>query len=54
VGARHLRVLGELEPAVPVGILEDGQWHGLFVVTKAGGFGRPDTLLNAVRALAAT
>jgi D-threonate/D-erythronate kinase len=51
VGARHLRVLGELEPGVPVGILEDGQWHGLTVVTKAGGFGKPETLLDVVRAL---
>jgi uncharacterized protein YgbK (DUF1537 family) len=51
VGARHLRLLGELQPGIPVGVLEDGSWHGTTVVTKAGGFGMPGTLLDVVRAL---
>ena len=36
---------------VPFGRLIGGVWDGLPVVTKAGGFGGPDTLLDAVRAL---
>jgi uncharacterized protein YgbK (DUF1537 family) len=51
VRARRLRILGELQPGIPVGRLEDGAWHGLTVVTKAGGFGTPSTLLDVVRAL---
>jgi uncharacterized protein YgbK (DUF1537 family) len=49
--AAHLRILGELQPGVPVGKLQDGAWHDVAVVTKAGGFGTPDTLLDVVRAL---
>jgi uncharacterized protein YgbK (DUF1537 family) len=51
LGATSLRLLGELEPGVPIGQLQDGAWHGVTVVTKAGGFGTPDTLLDVVRAL---
>jgi uncharacterized protein YgbK (DUF1537 family) len=51
LGATSLRLLGELQPGVPVGRLEDGVWHGITVVTKAGGFGTPETLLDAVRGL---
>ena len=51
VGAKHVRVQGELQPGVPIGTLEDGAWHGVTVVTKAGGFGTPTTLLDVVRAL---
>ena len=51
VAARHVRILGELQPGIPVGVLEDGTWHGVTVVTKAGGFGSPSTLLDVVRAL---
>jgi len=49
--ATSLRLVGELEPGIPVGQLEDGIWHGMLVVTKAGGFGHPDTLLDVVHAL---
>ena len=51
LGATSLRLLGELQPGVPVGTLEDGLWHGITVVTKAGGFGTPETLLDVVRGL---
>jgi uncharacterized protein YgbK (DUF1537 family) len=51
LGATSLRLLGELEPGVPIGQFQDGAWHGVTVVTKAGGFGTRDTLLDVVRAL---
>ena len=51
VQANHVRVLGEIQPGIPFGKLQDGQWHGVTVVTKAGGFGTPTTLLDVVRAL---
>ena len=48
-GVHALRILGELEPGVPfgrtVGALERT------IITKAGGFGTPDTLVHAFRAL---
>jgi len=49
LGARGLRLWGEMEPGVPVGIL-DGP-HPLPVITKAGGFGDRDTLVRLCKAL---
>jgi uncharacterized protein YgbK (DUF1537 family) len=51
LGARGVRLRGELQPGIPYGFLHGGRWHGLPVVTKAGGFGTPETLLDVVRAL---
>lgn len=50
LGARHiraLRLLGEVEPGVPFGMARDGT----LVCTKAGAFGKPDTLINCVARL---
>jgi D-threonate/D-erythronate kinase len=44
VQAIHLR--RELAPGIPAGILEGGPCHGLPVVTKSGGFGQPDALMQ--------
>jgi uncharacterized protein YgbK (DUF1537 family) len=46
-GIRELRLLGEVEPGVPFGMTRDGT----LVCTKAGGFGRPDTLAKCVALL---
>jgi uncharacterized protein YgbK (DUF1537 family) len=51
LGVRALRVHGELAPGIPIASLEGGVWDSLTVVTKAGGFGGPDTLLEVARAL---
>jgi D-threonate/D-erythronate kinase len=51
LGARALDIRGELAPGIPVATFHQGRWHGLPVVTKAGGFGSPDTLLDVARAL---
>jgi len=48
LGARGLRLWGEIEPGVPVGIL-DGP-RSLPVITKAGGFGAQDTLVRLCKA----
>lgn len=45
LGARGIRVDGEIEPGVPVGnLISDPPYR---VITKAGGFGMPETLLRA-------
>jgi uncharacterized protein YgbK (DUF1537 family) len=46
-GIRELRLLGEVEPGVPFGMTRDGT----LVCTKAGAFGRPDTLAKCVARL---
>ena len=49
LGASGIRLAGELEAGVPVGTLIGPEPYA--VVTKAGGFGRPDTLVGAVESL---
>jgi uncharacterized protein YgbK (DUF1537 family) len=48
-GAVGIRLLGEIEPGVPLGIVEG--WHKLPIVTKAGAFGTPETLVRCRAAL---
>jgi len=49
LGASGIRLSGEIEAGVPVGALIGPNPHT--VVTKAGGFGGPDTLVGAVESL---
>lgn len=49
LGASGIRLSGEIEAGVPVGALIGPDPHT--VVTKAGGFGGPDTLVGAVESL---
>ena len=51
LGATAIRIEGEISPGIPIGLLEGGRWHGVTVVTKAGGFGGADTLLDVARTL---
>ena len=50
LGASGIRLGGEVEAGVPWGTLIGPRPYG--VVTKAGGFGGPDTLVEVVRSLA--
>ena len=50
LGASGIRLEGEVEAGVPVGVLIGPSPYP--VVTKAGGFGEPGTLVGAVEALA--
>lgn len=53
MGIAHLEVVEEIDPGVPL-LLAQSRERGLFpVVTKAGGFGRPETLYHAWRRLVA-
>jgi uncharacterized protein YgbK (DUF1537 family) len=54
LGAMAIDILGELEPGIPWGRLAGGIVPGMPVVTKAGGFGRPDSLICVVDALQQT
>ncbi len=47
-GARGITELRELLPGVPAGFILGGQHHGAVMITKAGGFGAPDTILRAL------
>ena len=47
-GAAGLRLVGEIEPGVPLSVTEGGASgpHGLAVITKAGAFGQPETMVR--------
>jgi D-threonate/D-erythronate kinase len=47
-GAVGLRITGQIEPYVPKGTFIGGEFDGLSVVTKAGGFGSDRTLFTAI------
>jgi uncharacterized protein YgbK (DUF1537 family) len=51
LGVRGVAVEGEIGPGMPFGTLVGGLWDGVTVVTKAGGFGGPTALLDAVSML---
>ena len=46
--ARAIQILTEIEPGVPVGIVQGGCAAGMRIITKAGGFGSPDVLIKAI------
>ncbi len=49
--ARAITLTGEVAPGIPIGTLSGGPLHGRAIVTKAGGFGTPNALLEAARAV---
>jgi uncharacterized protein YgbK (DUF1537 family) len=49
LGVGGIRLLEEVEPGVPLGVTTGAV--SLAVITKAGAFGNPDTLLNCLRRL---
>ena len=49
LGATGIRIAAEVSPGIPGGLLIGGIAAGRPVVTKAGGFGEPSALLDAVR-----
>ncbi|MBL8214941.1 MAG: hypothetical protein JNK87_29750 [Bryobacterales bacterium] len=51
LNAKGIRIQGEAARGVPYGTWVGGAAHGKPVATKAGGFGQPDTLIEAVHFL---
>ena len=48
LGAQSLELCGELQPGIAFGRLADGPYAGLQVITKAGGFGRAESLWEII------
>jgi uncharacterized protein YgbK (DUF1537 family) len=53
LGIQALEISREAAPGVPISLLQGGRWDGLPVVTKAGGFGEPETLARVAQMLEA-
>lgn len=49
--ARQINLITEILPGIPLGRLAGGICDGLLIVTKAGGFGPPDALLQVMKFL---
>jgi len=45
-GVHRIQLCGEIVPGVPRGILHGGEFDGIPVATKSGGFGRSDALIQ--------
>jgi len=45
---KKVEMIGEVEEGIPLVVYKNNQNHALKLVTKAGGFGREDTLANAI------
>lgn len=54
IGVSGLNLHDEVSPGIPIGSIPDGPFEGLRIVTKAGGFGPPEALASAARALRPT
>jgi uncharacterized protein YgbK (DUF1537 family) len=45
-GVRHIELVDEVLPGIPRGIICGGAFDGTSIVTKSGGFGEPDALIQ--------
>lgn len=50
-GCTRIWLGAQIEPGIPWGLMADGRFPGLPVVTKAGGFGKEDSLYRALKFL---
>ena len=48
LGVSEIRLGREIAAGIPRGVIVGGMFDGLPVVTKSGGFGRPDALIRIV------
>ena len=46
VGVQRIDLLAEIIPGVPRGVIRGGEFDGISVATKSGGFGDPDALIQ--------
>ncbi len=51
MGAHGIRIEEEVLPGIPLGRILGGSFNGLLTITKAGGFGREDALIEAMKKL---
>lgn len=50
-GAESVTVRGAIQEGVPLGVINGGRADGVHMVTKAGGFGTPETLVDILETL---
>ncbi len=45
-GVEHIDLVDEVLPGIPYGVIRGGAFDGISIVTKSGGFGDPDALIQ--------
>ena len=51
IGANQLTIIRQIAEGVPLGTVGNGEFNGLPIITKSGGFGGPDLLCNIMETL---
>jgi len=51
LNAHTVEIIDDVEPLVPVGVIKEGRWKGLTIITKTGGFGKENVFLKALNYL---
>ncbi len=51
IGADSIEIISEIDTAIPLGYVKGKFLDKLFVVTKAGAFGKPDAFIKSVKAI---
>ena len=51
IGAESIDIISEIDDAIPLGWIKGPSLDRLFVVTKAGAFGKPDAFIKSVKAI---
>lgn len=51
IGVNSIKVISEIDSGVPLGYIESENLEKLFIVTKAGAFGKPDVFIKSIQAI---
>ena len=51
IGADSIEIIGEIDTSIPLGYIRGDFLDKLFIVTKAGAFGKPDAFIKSVKAI---
>lgn len=51
IGVNSIKIISEIDSGVPLGYIESNKLEKLFIVTKAGAFGKPDVFIKSIRAI---
>ena len=51
IGVNSIKIISEIDSGVPLGFIESNKLEKLFIVTKAGAFGKPDVFIKSIQAI---
>ena len=49
IGVNSIKIISEIDNGVPLGFIESNKLEKLFIVTKAGAFGKPDVFIKSIQ-----